>query len=252
MTKPIELIFFGRGPVSQPSLALLQQQSWCRLSKIITTNDFHNLPPAVIGVVVDFGFKLPDAVLQHFPLGIINVHPSLLPRWRGPSPIKTALLAGDTVTGVSIMRVDAGMDTGPLLGQVVVPLEPTETNLELEPRLAQRGAELLVELLPSYINGGLSPIAQSTEGVTLSKLIRREDGLITPELTPEELWNRYRAYQPWPGLFFIDQNKRYKITVAHFADGRFVVDQIQPEGKKPMALADFKRGYRQVLFADII
>jgi methionyl-tRNA formyltransferase len=248
----MKVVFFGRGNVATPCLQLLQQQSWCNLVQVVTTDDFSNVPAADVGVIVDFGFKLPEAVLAHFPHGIINVHPSLLPRWRGPSPIKTALLHGDTTTGVTIMKIDTGLDTGPILIQQATPIQLNETNAELEPRLAKLGAELLVQVLPGYVNGEIMPQAQAEGNVTISHLIKRVDGELTETLTAVDMWNRYRAYQPWPGIFFIHEQKRYKITAAHWQDDHFVCDAIQPEGKKAMSLADFKRGYRTVSFADVV
>lgn len=240
----MKVIFFGRGPVAQPSLQLLQQQPWCELVPVTAAAD--------VGVVVDYGKKISDQVREQFPHGIINVHPSLLPRWRGPSPIKSALLHGDTITGVSIMQIDSGFDTGPILIQKNISIKPQETNIELEQRLALLGAELLVEILPKYVAGQIKPLPQSTQGVTISKLIQRQDGELTTQLTPAEMWNRYRAFQPWPGVFFLQDGKRYIITKAHWQAEQFVCDEIQPEGKRAMALADFKRGYSQISFADIV
>lgn len=240
----MKVIFFGHGPVAQPSLQLLQQQPWCELVPVAAAAD--------VGVVVDYGEKITDQVREQFSHGIVNVHPSLLPRWRGPSPIKSALLQGDAMTGVSIMQIDSGFDTGPILAQTKTAILPTETNSALEPRLAQLGAELLVATLPDYVAGRLQPTPQATSGVTLSKLIHRQDGELTTQLTPVDMWNRYRAFQPWPGVFFLQDGKRYIITKAHWQAEQFVCDEIQPEGKRAMALADFKRGYSQVSFADIV
>ncbi len=248
----MRLIFFGRGNVAQPSLQLLQQQSWCDLVRIVSTADFADLPPADVGVVIDFGYKIPDTVRQQFPHGIVNLHPSLLPRWRGPSPIKSALLHGDTTTGVSLMVIDAGLDTGPVLAQQTVAIGDNETNLELEPRLATIGAKLLIQTLPQYVSGQIKSRPQASTGITVSKLMQRQDGELTVELSPRELWNRFRAFQPWPGLFFMASGRRYKITAAKWEADRFVCTAIQPEGKRPLSLAEFKRGYPTVSFANII
>ena len=240
----MNVIFFGRGPVAAPSLQLLQEQSWCTLVSLPT--------PADVGVVIDYGNIIPQAVIDHFPHGIVNLHPSLLPRWRGSSPIKSALLHGDVETGVSLMLIDQGVDTGPLLAQKTVVIDPLETNSELEPRLATIGAELLIEILPKYVAGQIKPQPQSSTGITVSKKIRRQDGELIPALSPRDIWNRYRAFQPWPGIYFIHQHKRYKITRAHWQAGHVICDEIQPEGKRTMLLAEFKRGYPAVSFADIV
>ncbi|EKD78818.1 MAG: hypothetical protein ACD_41C00257G0003 [uncultured bacterium] len=240
----MNLIFFGRGPVAAPSLRLLQQQSWCTLVSMPA--------PADVGVVIDFGSIIPQAVIDHFPHGIVNLHPSLLPRWRGPSPIKSALLHGDVETGVSLMVIDTGIDTGPILAQKTVAIDSTETNTELEQRLATIGAELLIEILPQYVAGQIKPQPQSAHGMTMSKLIQRQNGELTTQLSSEEMWNRYRAFQPWPGIYFMHQAKRYKITKAHWQADHLMCDEIQPEGKRGMTLAEFKRGYPAVSFADIV
>lgn len=248
----MKIVFFGRGSVALPSLLLLQQQSWCQVMQIVTTADLDQLEAADVGVVIDYGHKISAAVRSHFPCGVVNLHPSLLPRWRGPSPIKSALLHGDTKTGVSIMVIDDGFDTGPILAQTSVEILETETNAELEPRLAQIGAELLIDVLPKYVADKLQPFVQTNVGVTISKLIQRQDGEFTTNLDAKTMWNRYRAFQPWPGVFFLHQGKRYKITKAHLDNGKFVCDEIQPEGKRTMPVADFKRGYTAVSFANIL
>ncbi len=123
--------------------------------------------------MVAFGQILPAAILEIPPQGVLNVHASLLPRWRGASPIQGALLAGDAVTGVTIMKLDEGMDTGPLLAQRETPVGPEETAGEIEARLARVGAQLLTEALPAYLAGALQPEPQSPEGVTVTRLIRK-------------------------------------------------------------------------------
>lgn len=248
----MKVVFFGRGPVAQPSLALLQQQSWCTLVRVVDDHQMTDLPPADVGVVIDFGHIIQQSVIDHFTCGIVNMHPSLLPRWRGPSPIKSALLHDDKETGVSLMLINTGIDTGPLLAQAVTPIHESETNNELEPRLATLGAELLVRMLPQYVAGVIKPTAQSSQGITMSKLIHRADGQLFDTLSPRAMWNRYRAFQPWPGVFFMHAGKRYKLTQAHWADNRLVCDAIQPEGKRSMTVTEFKRGYPAVSFADII
>lgn len=248
----MKLIFFGHGGVATPSLHRLQQLSWCTIVQTMTVADFVHLKSADVGVVINFGHIIPQSVIDHFPFGIVNLHPSLLPRWRGPSPIKSALLYDDSVTGVSLILIDTGLDTGPILAQQAVAIIDGETNIELEARLAEIGAELLIQILPQYVAGRVQSVPQPITGITLSKLIRRQDGELTTQLSQRDMWNRYRAFQPWPGVFFEYKGRRYKITRAHWQAEKFMCDEIQPDGKRPMSLADFKRGYAQVSFADII
>lgn len=276
----MRILFFGSDGLALPALRQLMQQDWCEIVLVVTqpdrpagrkqlltptavkklavelnltvTDNFGALPEADLGVVVYYGAKIPAAVIAHFPHGIINIHPSLLPRWRGPSPIKSALLAGETVTGVTVMLIDSGLDTGPILAQKNVSILPTETAVELEQRLGDIGAELLVETIPPYMSGDLLPTPQSQTGVTLSTFITKADGELRLDSSQRELWNHYRALQPWPGVFFTQAGKRYKITAAHWADEKFCIDRIQPEGKTPMTLAEFKRGYPDTLIPNII
>ena len=131
--------------------------------------------PEVI-VVAAFGQILPPAVLELPPHGCVNLHASLLPRWRGPAPIAAAILAGDEVTGITVMRMDEGVDTGPILAQREEPIRPDDTTGSLTERLARLAAELIVETLPAYLVGRLSPQPQPTEGVTHCRMLQKEDG----------------------------------------------------------------------------
>lgn len=276
----MKIIFFGSDGLAIPALRRLVQQSWCELLLVVTppdqpagrrhelkptaikqlaiqlglpiSHDADHLPPADVGVVVYYGIKIQGATINHFPYGLVNIHPSLLPCWRGPSPIKSALLHGDVFTGVTIMLIDSGFDTGPILAQNRTLINGLESATELEQRLGWLGAELLIDILPKYISGSIMPKAQSNDGATMSKFITKSDGLLQQQDNQLGLWNRYRALQPWPGAFFVHENKRYKITAAHWSDDHFVIDDIQPEGKKSMPLAAFKRGYPHVSFANII
>lgn len=222
---------------------------------------------ADVFVVAAFGQILPQDVLDIPPLGCINVHTSLLPRWRGASPIQSAILAGDEVSGVTIMKMDAGMDTGPILAQQPYPIDPEITAGELEQALAQVGADLLSSVLPKYVAGEIIPVSQGTAGVTYCSLIKKEDGILNAEQPVEHLINQIRAYQPWPGANF--PAITLKILHAHGAkdsddtvspgtrsviedkpairvqDGWLVFDEVQPAGKKPMSGEDYLRGNRE-------
>ncbi|EKE01991.1 MAG: Methionyl-tRNA formyltransferase [uncultured bacterium] len=276
----MKIVFFGSDGLALPALKKMTQQSWCEIVSVVTQPDrpagrhqtltptpikklaltlplpvfdnFAELPPADLGVVVYYGVKIPQAVIAHFAFGIINIHPSLLPRWRGPSPIKSAILRGDKTTGVSIMLIDAGLDTGPLLAQDSTIITNEESAIELEARLGELGAELLCQTLPKYCSGKIIAQPQTRTGVTVSKFISKKDGELLATYTPQEIWNHYRALQPWPGVYFIHNHKRYKITAAHWQNDTIQVDSIQPEGKKSISLSEFKRGYPTVSFAHII
>ena len=157
--------------------------------------------PDVI-VVAAFGQILRQDVLDLPPHGCLNVHASLLPRWRGAAPVAATILAGDEVTGVTIMKMDAGLDTGPVLERSApVKIEPDDTRAELKKRLAEVGADLLIRVLPAYLAGDLIPQPQPEAGVTYAEQLRKEDGRIDWQRSAAELDRQVRAFTPWPGVF---------------------------------------------------
>ncbi len=166
---------------------------------------------ADVGVVVAYGKLIPARLLTVFPHGFINLHPSLLPKYRGPSPIQWALLRGETVTGVTTMMLDEGMDTGPILLQREVTIEPRETAEQLSPRLASLGADLIVETLDRLEAGTLTPRPQPREDASVTPMLRREFGNIDWSMTARQLVNRLRGLTPWPGLYTTFRGGRLKI-----------------------------------------
>lgn len=158
------------------------------------------LCPELIAVAA-FGQILPPALLALPRFGCINVHTSLLPRYRGAAPIQWAILNDDKQTGVTIMKMDAGLDTGDILSQETTPVLPQDTAESLHNRLAQMGAELLVKTIPSYISGEISPHPQPSDGVTLAPKIKKQDGQLDWNQSARTLWNRVRGLVPWPGAF---------------------------------------------------
>ena len=158
------------------------------------------LRPEVM-IVVAYGHILPPALLSLPPRGCVNLHTSLLPKYRGAAPIQWAIAHGETETGVTLMQMDAGMDTGPILAQRRTPIRDQDTGQTLHDRLAALGAELLVEKLPCLLAGELPPQPQPAEGASLAPKIRKEDGLLDWRLPAITLGNRLRAFTPWPGAF---------------------------------------------------
>jgi methionyl-tRNA formyltransferase len=154
-----------------------------------------------VGVLADYGKLLPPVVLDLPPHGVLNLHPSLLPRHRGAAPIPAAILAGDAVTGVSLMLMDPGLDTGPLVAVEPTPLGADEDAPGLEARLAAQAGALLARTIGPYLRGEARPIDQADEGVTLTRPLRREDGRLDPTRPATELERRVRALRPWPGTF---------------------------------------------------
>lgn len=154
-----------------------------------------------IMVVVAYGQILPQAMLDIPPYGCLNVHTSLLPKYRGAAPIQWAIADGNAETGVTIMQMDAGLDTGPILSTRRTPILPADNSQILHDRLAQLGAELLGETIPGYIAGTIVPKPQPVEGFTYAAKIKKEDGHLDWNHPAEKLWHRLRAFTPWPGAF---------------------------------------------------
>jgi methionyl-tRNA formyltransferase len=219
-------------------------------------------------VVAAFGQILRQDVLDLPPYGCLNIHASLLPRWRG-NPLAAAIMAGDKVTGVTIMKMDAGLDTGPILAQREDPIHPDDTRATLEERLSRLGADLLIEVLPAYLAGDLVPQAQPEESVTYAPRLRKEDGEIEWQKPAIELDRRIRAFTPWPGVYTTLQGDRFKIlqatpmpdwrgdappgTIVALEDGCAVatgkgalrLERVQLAGKRPMEIEAFLCGQRQ-------
>ena len=217
-------------------------------------------------VVAAFGQILRQNVLDLPHFGCINVHASLLPRWRGAAPIQYALLQGDPVTGVTIMRMDRGVDTGPMLAQQALDVRPDDTAESLSQRLSEVGARLLLETLPGYLAGKIAPLPQPEEGSTYAKMLNKEDGQLDFSQPALALARKVRAFNPWPGAFTTWQGNMLKVHQAHDAEnggaapgkasviegkpaigtgeGWLVLDEVQPAGKKAMPGEVFLRGVR--------
>ena len=217
---------------------------------------------AQLGVVVAFGQLLPVPLLEALPLGFVNVHFSLLPRWRGAAPVERAMLAGDAETGVCVMQLEAGLDTGPVYATQRTPIADRETAGELRERLVGIGSQLLVECLPRI--AGDEPVAQSGEPTYADKLIVEEFRLDASR-PAVELDRRVRAGNPRPGAWFRIADRRVKVWRAHpevggdaapepgvidpagalgTSEGVLVLDEVQPEGKRPMAATAWRGGVR--------
>ena len=196
---------------------------------------------ADLGVVVAFGQLLPTDLLVAIDGGLVNVHFSLLPRWRGAAPVERAILAGDTETGVCIMGVEEGLDTGPVYARATVPIGTEETAGELHARLAEVGTQLLVETVPKVAS--ISPEVQAGEPTYAAKLTVDEFELDLAR-SADELVRIVRAGNPRPGAWLTVDGARFKVWRAHEADGRFVPDEVQPEGKPRMAYPAWRAGLR--------
>lgn len=233
--------------------------------------------PEVI-VVAAFGHILPPEILDLPKFGCLNIHPSLLPRHRGPSPVAAALLHGDEVTGVTIMLMDAGLDTGPILAQRKVSISPEDTTGSLAEKLAEVAAQLLMETLPLWFRGEIKPQPQDESQATYTRVITKKEGEIDWHLSALQLWRQVRAFSPWPGCYTWWQGKRLRIsqavplpgtTIAEAGkvialtqpsvavigvgtgDGILGLCRVQLEGKREMTAAEFVRGQRNFIGASL-
>jgi len=263
----------GRGltlapsPVKQSALAL--ELPVTQPENIRNNDEFRAqltaLKPDAI-IVVGYGRILPQWMIGLPRLGNINLHASLLPKYRGAAPIQWAIARGETVTGVTTMRIDAGLDTGDILLQKEIPVQPMDTAETLAPTLAAIGADLTIETLRGLQAGTIKPRPQDHANATLAPILKKEDGRIDFHHTAQEICNRLRGFQPWPGAFTTFRGKNLHIWDAAVSqrslphgellveNNRLVVGcsagtsltllEVQPEGKKRMAVRDFLHGYR--------
>lgn len=189
-------------------------------------------------VCVAYGKIFPETLINVFPMGVLNVHYSLLPKYRGATPLETALLNGENETGVTIQKMVRELDAGDILAQEATPIGKDETARELRPRLIQMGANLLTETLPAYLSGAITLFVQDATLATRAYKIKKEDGLLSLSAPAEENWNKYRAYADSIGTYFFENGKRIKITLAEFAKGEFRVLRVIQEGKRETVYAD--------------
>ena len=301
----IRILFLGTGPLACPALKSLSGWSDCTVIEVITQPDrpagrqlrskpsavketasqlnlpvlqperirdsaeierIRNLQPDLC-VVASYGQILPPELLAIPQFGCLNIHASLLPRHRGAAPIQWAILDCDTESGVTIMRMDAGLDTGDIVATVRTPILPVDNSQTLHDRLALMGAQLLIETIPGYINGSLIPLPQPTVGATYARKIRKEDGHIDWTQNSQQILRRIRAFTPWPGTYTTsphDLNSRLKIWDAEWvlahgrpgeiltadaaglvvacSEGALRLTSLQREGGRQIASGDFLRG----------
>ncbi len=253
---PVKVAALEAGiPVFQPE----------RLRKPEAFAELAELAPDLI-IVAAYGQILRQQVLDLPQFGCVNVHASLLPRWRGAAPIQAAILNGDRETGVTIMKMDAGIDTGPMLARRALEINPNDDSDSLSERLSQLGAALLVETLPAVLAGAITPVPQAEEGATYASMLKKEDGLLDFSQPAVALERKIRAYTPWPGAYFLFDGQPIKIKRAVVreesplpegqagiltglpamgtASGCLLFEELQPAGKKMMSGKDFLRGAR--------
>ena len=272
-TQPDRRAGRGRKLRASPIKIFAEEHGWpvfqprsLRKDSEAARSDLADLAPDAV-IVAAYGLFLPEEVLRLPRLGCLNIHPSLLPRHRGPSPIATAILDGDDTTGVTIMLLDEGVDTGPILAQRETRIPDDETAEELTVRLFELGSELLVDTLDRWERGQIEPTPQNDNEASLTRRLEREDGRIDWSLSADSIARRVRAFTPWPGTFTTWRGRTLKILRARPADGTLdgmpgavvrlddsiiavlagegalAVERLQLEGRQAMSAADFIRGY---------
>ncbi|MDP2952138.1 MAG: methionyl-tRNA formyltransferase [Chloroflexota bacterium] len=273
VTRPDKVAGRGRkisfAPVKEVALAwgipVMQPRS-LKEKEVVTS--LLELEPQVI-VVAAYGLILPPEVLVIPPFGCLNVHASLLPKYRGASPVAGALLAGEEETGITIILMDEGMDTGPILAQAQLPIAPEDNRGSLTEKLAYRGADLLLETLPRWLKGEITPQPQEDDKATYTKMLKKEDGLIDWSKSSVEIWRRVRAYNPWPGAYTEFEGRTLKILRARriggergepglvvatkegaavvTGEGLLALEEVQLAGKRAMGITEFLRGQRGIV-----
>lgn len=242
-----KIIFFGSDSRSAIVLAALKKAGRFDLVTDPALAD--------VGVLASYGKILSAEEVAAPRLGILNIHPSLLPRYRGATPVPSAILAGETATGVTIIKLDEKVDHGPVVAQVKLAIEPADTSQTLLAKAFTAGAQELLKILPGYLAGKIELRPQEHWWATFTKRLTREDGQIDWQKSPEYQERFIRAMFPWPGSWTYVQTERntphvtrkiLKILKAHLANGKLVLDQVQLEGKKPVSFKQFQEGYPQV------
>lgn len=275
-TNKLNFIFFGTPDVASETLEILKQSGY--LPALIVTSpdaksgrglktqaspvaifaeknniqclkpekldaEFYNKLKSIgyrLSIVVAYGKIIPKNILEIPELGSINIHYSSLPKYRGASPVESAILNGDTETGVTIQQMEYKMDSGPIIAHEKVLIIRNEKTPDLRARLIKIGAELLVKNLPKIESGNIEKISQNEQEATYCGKIKKEDGLINLEKEEQVvLYNKFRAYAHWPRIFFFKNNKRVIISDAELVDNKLLIKRVLPEGKKEMNYEEF-------------
>ena len=290
MNNPLSYAFFGTGALAESVLASLVRagyvpsvvitkpdsmqgrhmqltapyiKTWAEMKGIkvlqpvkLDEEFIHNLQSTTydLFIVASYGKIIPENILTLPTHGVLNVHPSLLPLYRGPSPLESVLLSGDMTTGISIMKLDKEMDHGPILVQTAFVINSETTAGKLEVECGQVGGELLTQVLPPYLEGSLIPKEQDHSKATICKKITKDLGEITLDTPADEVRRKFRALTPWPSLYFFHKHDekmmRFKVTAVDLTSykeltsiAKDVILSVIPEGKKEISWTDFLRSY---------
>lgn len=241
----------------------------------VGAENFLPLQSADVFIVYAYGLIIPQVILDLPKHGTLNIHPSLLPKYRGPTPIQSALINGKTETGVSIMKLDAQMDHGPIITQTKMAIEPNDTNLSLMKKLIDDAIPTILDILPKWVDGKIPAVQQNHDEATYCKMLSRDDGKVDWTKTSDQIYNLYRGLTPWPGIWTLWNGKRLKLlnikksskqenneAMKQFNNNPGIVitinnellvacgtdfvgvEELQLEGKKPMTVKEFLNGYK--------
>jgi len=244
----VKIVFLGKGEFGTTVLQGLIKNG----HEPVLVHDFKKLkelkPDLVI--VASYGKIIPKEILEIPKYGSLNIHPSLLPKYRGPSPIQTAILNGDKETGVTIILMDEKIDHGEIISNSKFLISNKKTTYqELNKKLAELGVKLLIKTIPKWINKEIKTKPQDHSKATYTKILKREDGKIDWSKPGREIERQIRAFNPWPGTFTFIKHKnktlRIKVLEANIKDNKLIIKKLQPEGKKAMSFEEFKRGYHE-------
>jgi len=221
------------------NLSILQPEKIGKIEKEIS-----QLEPDLM-IIASYGQIIPQDILDIPRKGTLNLHPSLLPKYRGPSPIQTSILNGDEKTGTTIMLVDEKMDHGSIIAQEETIIDHDDTYESLENKLSEQSANLLIQILPRYFKNKIRPKIQDENNATYTKILTREDGKIDLEKNIQETERKVRAFYPWPGTWTEINSQRIKILKVKIKDGLLFLELVQPSGKEPMTGEEFFRGHKK-------
>ena len=204
---------------------------------------------ADFGVLASYGEIIPPGVINSFPKGILVIHPSLLPKFRGASPIPAAIINGETKTGVTIFKMDEKVDHGQIISQFKEDILPDDNGETLRNRLFEKSADVLIELIEPYLRNKIVPRVQDDSEATFTKITKKDDGKVDlGKDDPNEIERKLRAFYPWPGVWTLVNGKRLKILKAHLENGKLIPDEVQLEGKNPVSWKQFNEAYPNLTF----
>jgi len=251
MAEKVPYLFLGSEPIGPIALAALERNDYAPAAVVtnpkIPLQDLLDLveeTKSTFILVVGFGAILKRPLLDSVAGQVLNIHPSLLPQYRGPAPVVQTILDGARETGVTLIEIDSKVDHGPIIAQEAYALHGNETPAELYKVLTEKGVRLLLDTIDDYLSSELEPLPQEHDEATFTQFIKKEDGKLDLNSDPYELERKVRAFQGWPGTWVERNGKRLQVHYAHVVNNQLAFDEVQPEGGKRMSLSAYLAGQR--------